>query len=69
MKKTPIILLLCLTFTQPAAAYIGPGLGIALASYVTWPIALLAGLASIVVYYPLRWIWHKVYNRLSGRRD
>ena len=56
------IFALCLA-ASPAYAYIGPGLTIALAGYFSWPIAVLAGLFSILIYYPLRYLWRKVYKK------
>lgn len=53
---------LCLA-TTPAYAYIGPGLTIALAGYFSWPIAVLAGLFSILIYYPLRYLWRKMCKK------
>lgn len=53
-----------LTFlSKPAAAYIGPGIAIALLGYVSWPIAVLIGILSIFFYYPLRWVYRKFFPK------
>lgn len=50
----------CTAITKPALAYIGPGLTVALLGYVSWPIAVLVGLFSILVFYPLRYLYRKL---------
>lgn len=60
-EKTIILtaLLVC-SIVKPAAAYIGPGIAIALLGYVSWPIAVLAGILSIFVVYPIRYVYRKL---------
>lgn len=63
MKMTPLlgmIVLAGITTAKPALAYIGPGLTVALLGYVSWPIAVLVGLFSILVFYPLRYLYRKI---------
>lgn len=68
MRFGLMILAICLA-TAPAYAYIGPGLTIALAGYFSWPIAVLAGLFSILIYYPLRYVWRKVCKKKTVKDD
>ena len=67
MRFGLMIFALCLAAISPAYAYIGPGLTIALAGYFSWPIAVLAGLFSIFFYYPLRYLWRKVYKKKQSK--
>jgi hypothetical protein len=67
MKKQLFIVaaLLAVTASKPAAAYIGPGIAIALLGYVSWPIAVLVGILSIFVVFPLRY----VYRRFIAKKE
>lgn len=53
------LLVLLTSISAPAHAYIGPGIAIALLGYVSWPIAVLIGLFSFLIYYPIRYLYRK----------
>lgn len=64
--KTQILILSALLtglIIKPASAYIGPGIAIALLGYVSWPIAVLVGILSIFVFYPLRYVYRKLVKK------
>lgn len=50
----------------PAAAYVGPGLGVAAIWVLLGPLAALIILVLIIAYYPLRY-YYKKYIQYRGR--
>ena len=51
------------TLALPAQAYIGPGIAVTLAAFIGWPLAILAGLVSILFYYPLRYLYYRFVKK------
>ncbi len=54
-----LTLLLSFILTTPALAYIGPGIGIALAGYTFGPIIAVVSTIAMIAYFPLRYLYKK----------
>jgi len=54
-----LTILLSFIFTTPALAYIGPGIGIALAGYTFGPIIAIVSTIAMIAYFPLRYLYKK----------
>lgn len=68
-----VILIIVALAPSPAAAYIGPGLGVAAIWILLGPLAAIIVLIAIIGYYPARYFYKKYkYNRqnsMPGQRE
>ena len=64
-----LVLFLCVAYTVPAYAYIGPGLGVAAIWALLGPIAGIITAILIIAYFPARYFYKKHKHEKAAKAE